>query len=268
MQSGDPQSHIHNERNVPLSISTVKNKPSSLFMLFLSILDQVEELVQQDNFKQLLVESCKSLMASTIHEIHFFSKACIKILNKHDKTILLLRHLSFLFTWANHSILRVLLNFNSKAIGLLDKFESLLDSSSAIVSYPIPRFSMDMIPYKDSEFTLLGIRCDKSLWKCTLDYVFRIESLFVKVCEITKYCLHLLAVKSNPTIFYWTIPKCVVEFIKTKVSICSEHLYQRGILEVLLYPKQSVATGDYIIIGSLGFINDKDTATDETEVRT
>ena len=266
LESDDPQSDTQNVRNVSLSIRTVKNKPLSLFMLFLNIMNQIEEIVQQGNFKQPLMKSCESLMASKINGICFFSKTYINILNKYDKAILLLRHLSFLFTWTNHSILRELLSFNRKAVGLLDEFESSLDPLSTIVFYPIPIFSLDMIPCKASEFTLLGIRCDKSLWKCSLHYVFSIESLMIRTCEVTKHCLHLLAMKSNPTIFYWTIPKCVVKFIKTKVVTCSELLYSQGILEVLLYPKQSVPTGDDIIIGSLGFIDDKENITDETEV--
>ena len=266
LESDDPQLDTQNIRNVSLSITTVKNKQLSLLMLFINIMNQIEEIVQPGNFKKLLMKSCKSLMASKINGIFFFSKTCINILNKYDKAILLMRHLSFLFSWTNYSILRELLSFNSKAVGLLDEFKSLLYPLSTIVFYPIPIFSIDMIPCKASEFTLLGIRCDKSLWKCSLCYVFSIESLIIRNCEITKHCLHLLAVKSNPTIFYWTIPKCVVELIKTKVATCSELLYSKGILEVLLYPKQSVVTGDDIIIGSLGFIDDKENIIDETEV--
>ena len=251
-QPAEPLSQI--VRNKSLQIESVKNKSSSLHIIFLKIIDQIEGLVKLKNFQSLLMKKCKNLMASKVHGIRFFSDTSIKTLSKYNG-ILLFRYLSFLFTWNNHSILKNLIEFSIEAVQLLAEFDSTRDrfSNSIITSYPIPNFSLDMIPIKMSDYTILAIRCNKELWQCTLQYVFDIESWIVTKCEITPYCLQLLAVKNDPTIFYWTIPKCIVEITKNTLLQYSKDLYSQGILEVLMYPKQLLAVGDDIMIGSLAF---------------
>ena len=205
--------------------------------------------MQSGDFKDVLIEKCKRLMVSEVHGIHFFSDTCIKTLDKYN-AISLLRYLSFLFSWSNYSILKALIRFNTTAIELLDEFDSLLDCYYNISSYPVPNFSLEMIPSETSEYTILAIRCNRELWDCNLQYVLDIQSSIVEKCEVTPYCLQLLAVESNPTIFYWTIPKCVVELIRTNLLRYSKNLYTQGILEVLVHStedsthfKQLLATG-------------------------
>ena len=255
------QSHVTIE-SLPYPInesSGVKtaNHPSSLHILFLKVIDQIEELLQLCDLS-LLTEVCKSLMASEIYGINLFSIACIEILDKCNNTVTLLRNLSLIFTWSNHSILRALVNFNSKAVQLLDEFDSLLDPFNIIVSYPIPNFSEDMIPSETSEYAVLAIRCNRELWQYSLQYVFDVQSFVTEKCDITQHCLQLLAVKSDPTIFYWTIPKCVVELINSNVLQHSEYFYSQEVLEVLVYPKEPLATGDVITTGSLAFTTEKE----------
>ena len=258
LQSTDWQScHTQSIANRLSEFKTNNNKSSSLHIVFLNIIDNIEQLVQLGDFKYLLMERCKALMASEVHKIHFFSSTCIEALSKCN-TILLLRCLSFIFTWSNHSILRMLISFNDKAVKLLDEFDSLLDPFCTIVSYPISNFSQDMIPSETGEYTLLAMRCNRELWQCSLQYVFNVQSFIVEKCEVTQYCLQLLAVRSNPTLVYWTIPKCVVELIMTNVLQHSEFFYLQGILEVLVYPTQSLATGDDIKIGPLAFMTEKE----------
>ena len=228
-----------------------------MHILFLQVVNQIEELLQLCDL-HLLTEACKSLLASEIHGINLFSTTCIKMLVKYNNAVTILRYLSFLFTWSNHSILRALVNFTGKAVQLLDEFDSLLDPLNIIVSYPIPSFSQDMIPSETSEYTLLAIRCNRELWRCSLQYVFSLQSFIVEKCDITQHCLQLLAVKSDPTEFYWTIPKCVVKLIKSNVLQHSEYLYSQGIIEVLVYPKQSLATGDDVVMESLAFTIEKE----------
>ena len=88
---------------------------------------------------------------------------------------------------------------------------------------------------------------------CTLQYVYDVESVMMEKCDITQHCLQLLAVRSDPTILYWTIPKCMVDLINTNVLLHSEYLYSRGILEVLVYPDLLFTTGDDVCYGSLAF---------------
>ena len=84
-------------------------------------------------------------------------------------------------------------------------------------------------------------------------YVYDVQSVMIEKCDITQHCLQLLAVRSDPTILYWTIPKCVVDLINTNVSLHSEYLYSRRILEVLVYPDLLLTTGDDVCYGSLAF---------------
>ena len=212
---------------------------SSLHIMFLKVIDQIEEQLQLHD-SSLLIEKCKSLMASETHKISLFSKKFIDTLGKCDDAF---KYLSFLFTWSNHSILRALTSSNIEAIDLLDRFDSLLDCSKHILSYPIPSFSQNMLPFDTSEYTLLAVKFEKELWECPLQYVLDIESFIIKAYDLTQYCLQLLAVKCDgPTAFYWTIPKCIQELI----SQHPEYL-QQGTLELEVYSK---ATDSDIIKGS------------------
>ena len=217
----------------------------------LSIFDQIGKLLQ---FHQLeLMQLCATLKASDVHDINLFSPIQLEELNKYNNTILLLVKLSPFITWSNHSILRVLASVCHEAVTLLDEFICRLDPLQQITSFPIPHLSTDMIPSDSSTYTILAVRCDKELYHCTLQYIFDVQSVMVGKCDITQHCLQLLAVRSDPTIFYWTIPKCVVNLINTNVPLHSEYLYSRGILEMLVYPDLLLTTSDDVCYGSLAF---------------
>ena len=228
------------------------NPPSSLHILFWDVIDQVKELLQLYD-TSLLVEKCQNLMASESYRINLVSDSYVQNLNNCRSSSSLLQYLSSLFTWSDHSILRALISFSSEAIQLLDEFDSFLDPLDTIVSYPICVFSLSMVPSEDSSYTLLTIRCDKELWQCSLQYVFNIRSILVELCDITQQCLQLLAIQSDPTIFYWNIPKCVVELIGRGLLQHDEYLYLQGIVEVFVYPGRLIFINDDIIVGSLAF---------------
>ena len=202
----------------------------------------------------LVEEAYKNVMASETYKIKFFSETCIQNLKNYSSTALLLQFLSFLFTWSDHSILRALVSSSNEAVQLLDEFDSLMDPLNSIVSYPICVFSLSMIPSEDSPYTLLAIRCDKELWKCSLQYVFNIRLILVELCDITQHCLQLLAIESDPTTLYWNVPKYVVELIHINLLEYSEYLYSQGIVEVVAYPKQLLFTGDDITAGTVAFM--------------
>ena len=221
---------------------------SSVQFLFLHLIDQVRELLQ--NYRPKIIKQCKSLRASDVHKINLFSEDQIKELSEYYNVLLKLRPL---FTWSNHSVLKALAGCSSKASKLLDKFESKLDPLQLITSYPIPCLSSNMIPTDTSTYTILAVRCDKELYQCTLQYVYDVQSAMIKKCDITQHCLQLLAVRSDPTILYWTIPKCVVDLINTNIPLHSDYLYSREILEVLVYPDLLLTIGDDVCYGLLVF---------------
>ena len=221
---------------------------SSVDLLFLYLIDQINELLQ--NYKLELVQQCKGLKASNVHNTDLFSADQIKELSESNNILI---KLSSLFTWSNHSILKSLAGCSSEAVKLLYEFGSKLDPLQPVTSYPIPCLYSNMIPTNTSTYTILAVRCGKELYQCTLQYVYDVQSVMIEKCDITQHCLQLLAVRSDPTILYWTIPKCVVDLINTNVPLHSEYLYSRGILEVLVYPDLLLTTGDDVCYGSLVF---------------
>ena len=226
--------------------------PSSLLMSFFQVSDSVAELLRSCH-AGVLVDICENLMASNKHTIKFFSEIQLKKFKKCENSLLLLQRLSLFFTWSNHSILRVLADHCSKAVNILDDFECRIDYVHLIASYPIPCFSIKMIPVDSSTHTIVAIRRHQELYETTLQYVYDMQSVILEKCDITQHCLQLLAVRSDPTILYWTIPKCVVDLINTNIPLHSEYLYSRGILEVLVYPDLILTTGDDVCYGSHAF---------------
>ena len=231
----------------------VYNSPSSLHILFLDVIDQMKELLQWYH-TGLLTDACENLMASETHKVTFFSDSSITDLSNHTSAASILQYLSFLFTWSDHSILRALVSCNSEAIQLLDEFDSFLDPFNTVVSYPIDVFSLCMIPCEDSPYTLLAVRSNKELWQCSLQYVFNIRSILTELCDVTQHCFRLLAIQSDPTIFYWNIPEHVVELIDTGLAKYDEYLSPQGIVEVIVYPERVLLTGDDFTVGPLAFM--------------
>ena len=227
-----------------------KTKVSITLTLYLHLIDQMGELLQSYDY-EIMIEQCRSLMGSDHTDIKLFTSDQLKAFSQCNSTTLLRMLCSF--TWSNCSILRALVSYCDEAVKLLDNFESNLDCLQLIASYPIPYFYTDMIPTDTSTYTILAVRYDKELYQCTLRYVYDVRSVMIEKCDITQHCLHLLAVRSDPTILYWTIPKCVVDLISTNVSLHSEYLYSKGILEVTVYPGLQRTTGDVICFGSLAF---------------
>ena len=231
-----------------MEVADIDTTSSVSQLLFLHLIDQVHKLLQM--YKLEVVQRCESLNASDSHKISLFSADQLTELSECDN---LFMKLSPLLTWSNHSILKALASCTSEAVKLLDEFESKLDLLQPITSYPIPRLSSDMIPTDTSTYTILAVRCDKELYQCTLQYVYDVQSVVVEKYDITQHCLQLMAVRSDPTIFYWTIPKCVVYLINTNVPLHSEYLYSRGVLEVSVYPDLLLTIGDDVCYGSLVF---------------
>ena len=226
-----------------------------MLTVYFQVSDSVVQLLSSYHVDALL-DVCEDIMASGKHAVNFFSENQMKKLKTCNSSLLLLQRLSLFFTWSNHSILRVLAYNCSEAVNILDDFDCRVDSFELIASYPIPCFSLSMIPFDSSSHTIVAIRCDQELYECSLQYVYDMQSVMMEKCDITQHCLQLLAVRSDPTILYWTIPKCVVCLINDNVSLNSEYLYSRGILEVLVYPDLVFKFDDHVSIGLLAFSDD------------
>ena len=227
-------------------------KTASVLTTFFQVVDLIGEFLQVYNV-QMLTDQCKYMMASNEHNINLFTNDQIKKFSKCDTTSFLLQKLSLFFTWSSHSILKGFIGQCNEAVSILDDFDSRLIPDQQITSYPIPCFSAGMIPSDTSTYTILAVRYKVELYESSLQYIYDVQSVLIEVCDITQHCLQLLAVRSDPTIFYWTILESVVDLINTNVPLHSEYLYSSGILEVLVYPDSLLTTSDDACYGSLAF---------------
>ena len=231
-------------------------KTASVLTSFFQVVNMIGGLLQFCDV-QILVNHSKCLMASNKHNINLFSVDQIQEFNECSTALLLLQMLSPSFIWSNHSTLRALIDHCSEAVSILDDFDLRLDPLEPIAYYPVPCFSTNMTPNDTSTYTILAVRCKVELYESSLQYVYDVQSVMIEKCDITQHCLQLLAVRSDPTILYWTIPKCVMDLININVPLHSEYLYSRGILEVVMYPDLLLTTGDDVCYGSLVFNRDQ-----------
>ena len=223
-----------------------------MLTVFFQVSDSIIELLASYRLAAL-VYACVNLMASEKHGVTLFSETQMKMLQKCDNSLLLLQRLYIFFTWSNHSILRVLADQCGEAVNILDKFDCRVNTFESIASYPIPCFSTSMIPTDTSAQTILAIRCDRPLYECTLQSIYNMQSVVVEKCDITQHCLQLLAVRSDPTILYWIIPKCVIYLINTNIPLHNKYLCSKGILEVLVYRDFQHKVCDSDNVGLLAF---------------
>ena len=217
-------------------------KPSTVADEFSCVTDQIMELLQSHDPK-MCVEQCGTIMASDCaHGIKFFSDEQAKQLNSYNTTPLLLQELSHLWSWSNHSVLRILVGFCDEAIKLLDKFDAHLDALEPITSYPV----FETIPTDATSQTTFNVKFAKSVAKITLQDVFDMCSLVMNYCSITQYCLQLIATQHGQgcVTIYWCIPKCIVNLISSTVLQHSSKFYELGVLEVAIYPDIKITTGN------------------------
>ena len=75
-----------------------------------------------------------------------------------------------------------------------------------------------MVPNENSTHTVLAVKLALELDNCTLQDVTDTQSLIEDQCNLTSFCLQLLAVvETNFTMVYWTVPKNVVHLIVANV---------------------------------------------------
>ena len=209
---------------------------------FSFVIEEVIKVFQSHNPK-MLVEDLEAIMASDIHNIKFFSDDQIKQLKEYNNTQLLLQELSHLWSWSNHSMLRVLVRSCNEAIKLLDEFNCHFDPSEPIASYPV--FEV-MSTNTATTHTTLNVKFAEGLPITTLQDVTDMCSVVVNNCAVTQYCLQLIAIQhSRDTItIYWSIPKCVGNLISSKVLQHSSKFYDMEVDEVKIYPDIHITTGN------------------------
>ena len=219
-------------------------KPSTIADEFTHITEQMTKILQSHDPK-LLVKQCGTIMAIAsdhVYNVKLFSDDQITKLKNYNNTnvSLLLQELSHLWSWSNHSVLRVLVGFCDEAIKLLDEFDCHLDPFEPIASYPV----LEIKPTNVTTQAVLKVKFAKDISTLVLQDVFNMCSLVMSKCDVTQYCPQLLATEQIQGFItiYWSIPKCVVNVIGSKVLQHSNNFYEIGVLEVQIYPDIHIFT--------------------------
>jgi len=209
--------------------------PSVVYTEFLYLTDKVRELLQSCD-PEVLMETCRNLMASDVHKISLFSDEYVEKLSRYTSVESVVWELTSYSTWSDHSVLRTLASPCEEAIKLLDEFDTRLDPIQPVASYTVPSCLVpNMAPTKQSTCTLLAVKMDKTHIQPLLQLVYNLKSLLMDKCNITQHCFQLLAVRHNPTVVYWIIPKCVTHLVYLNGLINDDGLHEKGVVEMSVY---------------------------------
>ena len=254
------KSHIYHSR-ISLSpfiysFQYVKHiKPSEVEKEFHYISGHVIELLRCCDPK-LLIKWCENLMASEIHKVKLLPPYSLYKLRKLKCSSPVLKMMSVLWTWNNHSVLKFLARFSEIALTLLEEFDSRLHLNFVFSKYPLLQPKPSMVPYNNNSYTILTMKCDEKL-NLSLQLVHEMQSVLIEKCEITEHALQLLAVQSSPLLLQWMISKYIVVIINVNVRQNFQYFATKGITEILIHPnikhnidshvKAAVITSDKVI---------------------
>ena len=223
---------------------------------FFDMKKKLENMLESCNAQKIYKE-CTKLMASNARNIPLFSNVeYLHSLKVCKSAPAILQKLGPFFTWSDHSVLTAAVKScsNSKAIMLLQHFDSQLDLSLPITEYPVPQPVPSMAPYKASMQTVLAIKLDTELNKISLQQVLEIRYSIQENFQITEYSLQLMAMESNTNILYWMIPKCISHLISSKI-MQDPSLHGSRVQEVCVYPGTLFVSVSVLKLGSLSFLN-------------
>ena len=229
------------------SISIVAN--------FLDMKMQLQQILQTSN-SQIILEQCKSLMASHDHDIALFSNEYLRSLKQCSLVPEILQKLSPFFMWSNHSVLIAVVEAcnNPEATMLLQQFDSQLDLSLPITEYPVPQPYPSMAPYDTSTETVLAVKLNTELSRFSLQQFFELQCLIQKHFQITEHSMQLMAAKSSLGILYWMVPKCIAHLINSKI-MQDPGVHGSRVQELSIWPGTLFVNASSLQLGSLSFLS-------------
>ena len=184
-----------------------------------------------------LSTECDKLMASYRSAISMFTAGFIEKLKNKPYPFLFKMYLLPFMTWFDHSILKELLESceNIEAVELVKEFDSSIDYNLLLTSYTVPEFSQLIIPYKgnESEFTVLLTKYFKNHNEIILQDLINIKNVLTCEWEITNHAIHLVAMHSKSSFFYWLIPRTLQPLIEDRLTQNQHSLWNKGIMIVL-----------------------------------
>jgi len=194
-----------------------------------------------------LIEVCCNLKASNIHNFGLFSDTFLCKLKKSKSMFIFKQILLPFITWFDHSILTelVLASQNEIAWKLLEYFDSCINLSDFVTSFPISSPSQLMIPLPHSEYTVVATQCIYNLEKVALQKFVELKALLTANWEITDHAIQLIAVHIEYKTVYWMIPKTVVSLIEQRTLLVQYDLWKNGVAMVSTLPKEFFSGGNY-----------------------
>ena len=223
-------------------------------------MDLVSQLKNKlkDYDSQTFLEACNKLTASTSHvkAIPLIPSDCLEDLDDDVGVQEIFSRLEFFWTWNNHSVLRALLESCNCQDGLkmLDDFESEIDPSQPLESFPIPSPSMKMAPSTSSAYTILFVR-RKHDELVHLQCVNDVATIMVERFGISLHALQLLAAQANPMRLYWVILKSIVPLIHSGVKENFNFLKESMFAEIMIYPSTILYTADNLSLGPYAMLS-------------
>ena len=222
---------------------------------FLDMKMQLQQILQTSN-PQIILEQCKSLMASHDHDIVLFSNEYLRSLKQCSLAPEILQKLSPFFRWSNHSVLTAVVEAcnNPEATMLLQQFDSQLNLSLPITEYPVPQPYPSMAPYDTSTETVLAVKLNTELSRFSLQQFFELQCLIRKHFQITEHSMQLMAAKSSLGILYWMVPKCIAHLINSKI-MQDPGVHGSRVQELSIWPGTLFVNVSSLQLGSLSFLS-------------
>jgi len=234
------------------------HEPSLIFREFLDMRFHLEKAFLHCS-PECIIKKCSSLMASDQHNIPLFCKSFLDQIRKESNMAALIQMLGPYFIWTDYSILCEIIEAacNMKAAMLLSQFESRIDYSQPLNSFPIAKPLFKMFPKQYSTHTVLAAQLHSKLQNLSLYDLLDIRNFIVKKCELTSHAVQLLSMAQNSSkILYWMICRSVVPLVTSKILQRLNEFYNKGITLITIHPDHILATGGGMNLGSLPLISD------------
>ena len=210
---------------------------SIIIMNFLHVVDRIVDLAQAWS-PGTLIKSCAKMVAND-HLFPYFSTEYLKKLSSHQRTISVIRRLSFLWTWKDHSVLNHLVDFCNEAVSMLDNFDSQIKCLLLIKELSLSPNSSDTVFDISSTnlYRKLMLTVAKDFNFFTLEDLNYIQAVFADQCKIIPLVLQLLAVENlftdhHLTRLHYMISQCVVSDVIQNVRKNQDDIFHKGIVEI------------------------------------
>ena len=236
--------------------------PGKVNQMFFDLIDHlILRLSETDKLYFDLSHKLQTLKASDSDIL--FTDQFLQLIANSKSLYLFKSYLLPFITWFDHSILNELLEAsgNCYAIKLLDQFDSMIDETQPVTSFPIPTPGQLIIPLHNSKYTLIATKFDNNEEVMSLKQVKVIKKLMEHTWKVTSHALQLVAMCTKSGFLYWMIPECIAVLIKSSLNERRYELWECGFISIVLLPQTFYfQDGDYDEkpVGAFDFLSQYD----------